>query len=220
MAENGKGVSLTGRALDEDIYGGAGAAYTREVAEVDEEDEEMDERERAVARCAGPAASLSLGGPNGRQGGPLGSAVRLLGCARGGSGGRRRRWPPAAATPAAGRLTTAALFCCAFFACSKLASYTAPKAVMSDLPVQEDGDEVRGSHKTAAGQGLRRAAAAPLCVCAHSQQAERRGCLCCLGLCSAVAAAKLGAGSGSCSLRARPALLPPAVCCATLPPSR
>ena len=27
--------------------------------------------------------------------------------------------------------------------CSKLASYTAPKSLMNDLPVQEDGDEVR-----------------------------------------------------------------------------
>ena len=47
---DGKGVSLTGRALDEDIYGGAGATYTREVAEVEEEDEEMDPGEATRPR--------------------------------------------------------------------------------------------------------------------------------------------------------------------------
>ena len=107
---DGKGVSLTGRALDEDIYGGAGATYTREVAEVEEEDEEMDERERAVARCAGPAASLSLPGPDGRQERPVGSAVRLLDRGRGGSGDTAACRPP---LPPPCCLTTAALSCCA-----------------------------------------------------------------------------------------------------------
>ena len=58
------------------------------------------------------------------------------------------RAPPLAGRPCRHPAASQLLPCSAVPACSKLASYTAPKAVMSDLPVQEDGDEVRSSNSS------------------------------------------------------------------------
>ena len=95
---------------------------------------------------------------------PGAQALLPLSACRGRMAGRKGQWaalcgswtvaevvletPPLAGRPCRHPAASRLLLSPAVPACSKLASYTAPKAVMSDLPVQEDGDEVRSSNSS------------------------------------------------------------------------
>ena len=130
-------VALTGKAMDRELFGAGPdrfAGYDAAIA-VGEEDEEQDERERLVARwgsvagripaSSAPAALPRTPGSTPSDGDGPGSGAR--------PGGRRR----------ARCVSTAPQHALPLLPRSKLASYTAPKSVLSDLPTQEDGDQVR-----------------------------------------------------------------------------
>lgn len=130
MAGTGEGGK---EVYDQDLYGGGGDQDAYDLAIGDEQE---DEREQLVARCVGTVCEA--GGAGGRQRGFGLEAARDAGARR------RCERAPRRQRSAASSLTNPVLLC---VPCSKLASYTAPKSVMGDLPTEDGGDQVRGGRE-------------------------------------------------------------------------